>query len=86
MIAPETALADRWLPGLPPESSQQIQEGMHRRYSSTPEPVADTPASFPQELLDPDTSTADYVWLPLRFEGEMAYADWHDEWRIEDYG
>ncbi len=25
------------------------------------------------------------VWLPIRFEGDMAYIDWHDEWRIEDY-
>ena len=28
---------------------------------------------------------ADYVWLPIRFDGEMAYLDWKDEWRIEDY-
>jgi hypothetical protein len=33
----------------------------------------------------PDTSIADYVWLPLRFDGEMAYLDWKDEWRVEDY-
>ena len=36
-------------------------------------------------LKQPDTSKADYVWLPLRFDGEMVYLDWHDEWRIEDY-
>ena len=28
---------------------------------------------------------AGYVWLPIRFDGEMAYLDWHDEWRIENY-
>ena len=32
-----------------------------------------------------NTSLANYVWLPFRFDGEMAYLDWHDEWRIEDY-
>ena len=32
-----------------------------------------------------NTSIADYVWLPFRFDGEMAYLDWQDEWRIEDY-
>ena len=32
-----------------------------------------------------DTSIADYVWLPFRFEGDRPYLDWHDEWRIEDY-
>jgi hypothetical protein len=25
------------------------------------------------------------VWLPLRFDGEMAYIDWHDEWRVEAF-
>ena len=33
----------------------------------------------------PNTKEADYVWLPFRFDGEMAYLDWLDEWRIEDY-
>lgn len=39
-----------------------------------------------------NTSIADYVWLPLRFEepseehpNGMVYIDWLDEWRIEDY-
>lgn len=31
------------------------------------------------------TSSADYVWLPLRFEGDMCYIDWLDEWNPEDY-
>jgi hypothetical protein len=39
-----------------------------------------------------NTSVADYVWLPLRFEEPdekhplgMVYIDWIDEWCIEDY-
>lgn len=46
----------------------------------TPEMLTDTPGhgGF-------NTSIADYVWLPVRFEGEMAWLDWHDEWRVEDY-
>lgn len=32
-----------------------------------------------------NTSIADYVWLPLRFDGDMVYIDWHNEWRIENY-
>lgn len=35
--------------------------------------------------VDINTSIADYVWLPFRFDGEMAYLDWQDEWRVEDY-
>lgn len=36
-------------------------------------------------ILDKNTSVADYVWLPFRFDGEMAYLNWKDEWKIEDY-
>ena len=39
-----------------------------------------------------NTSIADYVWLPLRFEEPtdehpdgMVYIDWFDEWKIEDW-
>lgn len=32
-----------------------------------------------------NTSLAEYVWLPLRFDGDAVYIDWKDEWRIEDY-
>lgn len=28
---------------------------------------------------------SDYVWLPIRFEGDKPVIDWQDEWRIEDY-
>jgi hypothetical protein len=36
------------------------------------------------ELAEEDTSIADYVWLPFRFEAGRAYLDWHEEWRVED--
>jgi hypothetical protein len=32
-----------------------------------------------------NTSLADYVWLPVRFDGESVYLDWRDEWRIEEF-
>jgi hypothetical protein len=35
--------------------------------------------------VEADTSIADYVWLPFRFDGEMAFIHWHEEWRVEDY-
>jgi Glycosyl hydrolases family 43 len=52
---------------------------------------ADRP-SFPDEMVEialdigaTDTSIADYVWLPIRFDGDAAFIDWHDEWRVEDF-
>lgn len=32
-----------------------------------------------------NTSISDYVWLPIRFDGDMAYLDWHDESHVEGY-
>lgn len=78
------ACADRWLP-----------REMHRPY----QPYADAfeemfhPTGLHQNALNQwnadkpfeDTSIADYVWLPIRFDGERPLIDWKDEWRIEDY-
>ena len=74
------ALADRWLPRYAASSEAAITahaewfrpQGGHHEGSWS-------------ELTEIDTSIADYVWLPFRFEGERALLDWHDEWRIEDY-
>ncbi len=75
------ALADRWLP--------QLMDVTYEETAKTFE------AMFNPELPDPEfegdapklnnTSIADYVWLPFRFDGKMAWLDWKDEWRIEDY-
>lgn len=32
-----------------------------------------------------DTSVADYVWLPIRFDGSIPTIEWLDEWGIDDY-
>jgi hypothetical protein len=39
----------------------------------------------PTAARDPDISAATYVWLPIRFDGELPYLDWSDRWRIEDH-
>ena len=38
-----------------------------------------------EPLPEDNTSIADYVWLPLRFDGEMVYIDWEEEWSLDDY-
>jgi hypothetical protein len=67
------ALADRWLPHLSAEESDQT-EAFHRFYAGT----GDATLTLPEA----DTSVADYVWLPIRFDADMPIIDWHDEWRI----
>lgn len=77
------AMADRWAPddmNLKYESYSKFFEQSFNQYSEKVEIKADFTIDSKR-----NTSIADYVWLPLRFDGDMAYVDWHDEWRIEDY-
>ncbi len=76
------ALADRWLPN-------EMDKDYHR-YSKIYELLFqgrrdEIDLSQIDLNMVENTSIADYVWLPLRFEGEKVCIDWLDEWRIEDY-
>ncbi|MGX1274876.1 family 43 glycosylhydrolase [Streptomyces phaeoluteigriseus] len=78
------ALADRWLPDVPAELCAKALEHM------TNPPAQEAPADSRRDqarasLMDPNTSVADYVWLPIRFDGTMPRLDWHEEWRIDDF-
>jgi Glycosyl hydrolases family 43 len=74
------ALADRWLPRY--NASSEAAIAMHAQRFRPYGGHQDSPLF---ELTEIDTSIADYVWLPLRFEEERALLDWHDEWRVEDF-
>jgi hypothetical protein len=73
------ALADRWLPDVPAEVAQRAPDVFRRLFAGEP---VESDAAFGG--TDFDTSVADYVWLPVRFDGDLPVLDWHDEWRIED--
>ena len=80
------ACADRWMPeqmDIPYASYEKAFADIFRA-DSTDEERAEANRVL-DALKQPDTSKADYVWLPLRFDGEMVYIDWRDEWKIEDY-
>ncbi|QJD85010.1 family 43 glycosylhydrolase [Cohnella herbarum] len=85
------ALADRWIPNLPELGGEAFGNG--DKYRKTAEqfraifdPETDyVPTEDHHDDLAVDTSVSTYVWLPVRFDGEMAYLDWHDEWKLEDY-
>lgn len=75
------ALADRWLPRYTASSEAAV-----RLHAERFRPMGGHTEGPWSELTEIDTSIADYVWLPFRFDGEgHAFLDWHDEWRIEDY-
>ena len=79
------ALADRWLPEATDTLDYNVYGKAVEMLSDPDTPKDKTPydvlASMPKEK----TSIADYVWLPIRFDGDMAYLDWKDSWRWEDY-
>lgn len=84
------ALADRWVPDF--QVTQEVYGAMVRAIGAHFEPDKYKPTQEDRELLRQspmleaaNTSMADYVWLPLRFEGERVYMDWKDEWCIEEY-
>lgn len=73
------ALADRWLPQAM-DKKYEIYGAMYLDIFQNDGKTFDF--SLMGEPVVENTSIAEYVWLPIRFEGEMAYIDWQDEWRI----
>ena len=49
------------------------------------DPNEETPDFHTRHYTRKDTSIADYVWLPVEFEGEVPVIRWYDEWRWEDF-
>lgn len=75
------ALADRWLTDLP-KTLPDTGAAFHA--ACNPEVADNSLVKALRKVTTYNTSVADYVWLPVRFDGEMAFLDWRDEWRIED--
>lgn len=85
------ALADRWRPELEGEAGQSWECGEYsKKIQEKFRKIFDPKGTFvfgPEDAKDMriNTSVSDYVWLPLKFDGEQVYIDWMDEWRVEDY-
>lgn len=83
------ALADRWLPRYSEADSNQV-ELFRKLFSPERQARAARPdggAGEAETTRTPkvDTSIADYVWLPITFDGDTPQIHWRDEWRIEDF-
>lgn len=98
------ACADRWIPeqtDIPYDAYEQAaiecSQKFQKLYSEkhTPEEFSEIASQIVSEAnlgddADINTSIADYVWLPLRFQEPcpeypegMVFIDWMDEWTIE---
>lgn len=80
------ACADRWRPQQMELPYADYAKLLFEAFDmSAPEEERKAAEKKLTELPKAYTREADYVWLPLRFEGEMAYIDWLDEWKLSDY-
>lgn len=85
------SVADRWLSDYPMDAARVDMMKRAILASREPEKYQITPEEKTeflkyQTLEKINTSVSDYVWLPVRFEGDKALIEWKDEWRVEDYG
>lgn len=78
------ACADRWMPQAM-DLDYHVYGPLFARMFDPERDGKDLPWDEWEKLPGEDTKNADYVWLPIRFEGETVRIDWKDEWRIEDY-
>ena len=76
------ACADRWLPQNMDKEYPIYKEMFECLYG---EEKKEFDFSRMGEEVVQNTSIADYVWLPLRFDGEMVYIDWKDSWSLDEY-
>ena len=79
------AMADRWMPKHMHLQYEKYRELFEKNFNPDYSGNVQMDEEILKCVLDKNTSIADYVWLPFRFDGENAYIDWLDEWRIEDY-
>lgn len=94
------ALADRWLPRLlflnyedysdifqamfDPSSGKTADWKRVRQKIREYETRTGELVDFREDCTD-NTAISNYVWLPLRFEENMVYLDWRDQWSLDEY-
>lgn len=81
------ACADRWLPDKM-DLKYEIYSKLYEKVFALDDRSEDSIKELTDYAGDDsrrNTAAADYVWLPLRFDGEMICIDWHDEWRVEEF-
>lgn len=76
------ALGDRWIKDMPPDMPD-IQEVFRLIFDPDEK---NKPTVDLSRYTDENTSEADYVWLPVRFDEDgTPYLEWFDEWKAEDF-
>lgn len=81
------ALADRWLPDYPVDEERYrwfervVGSNYYKQFKAT---IREKMQLMKTPIMSSaNTSIANYVWLPIRFDGDRAYIEWKEEWKIE---
>lgn len=78
------AIADRWVPEHMELVYEEYAKQFEEFFSSGEKKNLVLDEKYGNDSKR-NTSIADYVWLPIRFNGEIPYLTWMDEWKIEDF-
>lgn len=83
------AVADRWVPEyvMTKEKYDAFYRAIYSRTDKTLKPrLKDMFTMLTSPMMgSANTSIANYVWLPIRFEGDNVRIDWLDEWNPDDF-
>lgn len=85
------ALADRWMPELPQTEGEEFATGeayakIHEKFTQIFDPDCEFVLTEEDaKAMRINTSKSDYVWLPIKFNGDKVMIEWLDEWRVEDF-
>lgn len=87
------ACADRWLPEYTDLNYEDYKKGYELLFHPEEEKRKSLEEILRTENMEgqwfrdneQNTAIADYVWLPLKFDGETVFIEWMDEWKMEDF-
>lgn len=81
------ACADRWLPELADVPYDLFIALAKKVLSGKAGELSDVEDALYRRIKNhkENTAMADYVWLPLHFEGETITIEWRDEWCLEEF-
>ncbi len=78
------ACADRWLP-----EAMDLDYGEYAAaFAALFDPCCTDKSAwteFKKKSPKQNTAIADYVWLPILFDGDKPYIKWFDEWSLDDF-
>lgn len=82
------AVADRWMPDalMTAEEYDVISRAIAARTDKSIKVTSREKMKMARRMtMQVDTSKADYVWLPIRFEGDTAKIEWRESWTPEEF-